>query len=103
MESGYRFLIFTHSHSTATDLGHQPDQLAVIDNRTVVTDSFNWSPSAAHQSDETLLVFDSPMLAEHFTSEINRLWKGAELGITGRLHRKQERQRNRCGSGVQRG
>ena len=78
-------------------------KLAVIDNRTVITGSFNWSPSAAHQNDETLLVFESPLLAEHFTSEINRLWKGAELGITERLQRKQERQRNRCGSGVQRG
>jgi hypothetical protein len=42
------------------------------------------------------------MLAAHFTTEIDRLWKGAELGITERLARKQERQRNRCGSGVQR-
>jgi phosphatidylserine/phosphatidylglycerophosphate/cardiolipin synthase-like enzyme len=77
-------------------------KLAVIDHRIVVTGSFNWSPSAAHQNDETLLVIDSPQLAEHFTAEINRLWKGAELGITPRLQRKQERQRNRCGSGVQR-
>ena len=77
-------------------------KLAVIDNRTVITGSFNWSPSAAHQNDETLLVIDSPQLAEHFTAEINRLWKGAELGITPRLQRKQERQQNRCGSGVQR-
>ena len=77
-------------------------KVAVIDRRTVITGSFNWSPSAAHQNDETLLVFESPLLAEHFTTEINRLWKGAELGITPRLTRKQERQRNRCGSGVQR-
>ena len=78
-------------------------KLAVIDNRTVITGSFNWSPSAAHQNDETLLVFDSPLLAEHFTAEINRLWKGAELGLTPRLQRKIERQRLSCGSGVQRG
>ncbi len=77
-------------------------KLAVIDHRTVITGSFNWSPSAAHQNDETLLVFDSPLLAQHFTAEVDRLWKGAELGITERLQRKQERQRNRCGSGVQR-
>jgi len=76
--------------------------VAVIDHRTVITGSFNWSPSAAHQNDETLLVIDSPLLAEHFTTEINRLWKGAELGITARLTRKQAWQRNRCGGGVQR-
>lgn len=77
-------------------------KLAVIDHRTVITGSFNWSPSAAHQNDETLLVFESPMLAAHFSAEIDRLWKGAELGITPRLQRKQQRQQNRCGSGVQR-
>ena len=69
----------------------------------MITGSFNWSPSAAHQNDETLLVFDSPQLAEHFSAEINRLWKGAELGLTPRLQRKIERQRLSCGSGVQRG
>ena len=78
-------------------------KLAVIDKRTVITGSFNWSPSAAHQNDETLLVFDSPLLAAHFSAEIDRLWKGAELGITPRLQRKLQRQRLSCGSGVQRG
>jgi hypothetical protein len=27
-------------------------------------------------------VFDSPLLAAHFGAEIDRLWKGAELGLT---------------------
>ena len=72
-------------------------KLAVIDGRTVITGSFNWSPSAAHQNDETLLVIESPLLAKHFTAEINRLWKGAELGITARLQRKQARLRKLCG------
>jgi len=71
----------------------------VIDHRTVITGSFNWSPSAAHQNDETLLVIDSPLLAAHFTDEMNQLWRGAELGISARLQRKLERQRQRCGSG----
>jgi len=31
----------------------------------VITGSFNWSPSAAHQSDEVLLVIESPLLASH--------------------------------------
>jgi len=77
-------------------------KLAVIDNRTVITGSFNWSPSAAHQNDEVLLVIHSPLLAAHFTREMNHLWKGAELGITERLRRKLQQNRRRCGSGVQR-
>ena len=77
-------------------------KVAVIDNRTVVTGSFNWSPSAAHQNDEVLMVIDSPPLAAHFTREIDRLWAGAELGITPRLQRKLARLKQQCGSGVQR-
>jgi len=78
-------------------------KFAVIDNRTVITGSFNWSPSAAHQNDEVLLVIESPLLAAHFTREMDRLWKGADLGITSKLQRKLEQNRLRCGSGISRG
>ena len=78
-------------------------KFAVIDKRTVITGSFNWSPSAAHQNDEVLLVIESPLLAAHFTREMDRLWKGAELGITDRLARKLQQGRMRCGSGIARG
>jgi hypothetical protein len=75
----------------------------VVDGQRVITGSFNWSPSAAHQNDETLLVIDSPILAGHFTAEINRLWRGAELGVSASLARKQAWQRALCRSGIQRG
>ncbi|HYP03881.1 MAG TPA: phosphatidylserine/phosphatidylglycerophosphate/cardiolipin synthase family protein [Cyanobium sp.] len=75
-------------------------KFAVLDGRRVITGSFNWSPSAAHQNDETLLLIDSPLLARHFQAEMDRLWRGAELGVTARLHRKLERQRRICGSGI---
>jgi phosphatidylserine/phosphatidylglycerophosphate/cardiolipin synthase-like enzyme len=58
------------------------------------------SASAAHQNDETLLLIDSPLLARHFQAEMDRLWRGAELGVTARLRRKLERQRRTCGSGI---
>ncbi len=77
-------------------------KVAVIDNRTVITGSFNWSPSAAHQNDEVLMIIDSPQLAAHFSREIDRLWAGAELGINKRLERKLARGRRQCGSGLQR-
>ena len=77
-------------------------KFAVIDNRTVITGSFNWSPSAAHQNDEVLLVIHSPLVAAHFTREMDRLWKGSELGITERLRRKLQENRRRCGSGMER-
>jgi phosphatidylserine/phosphatidylglycerophosphate/cardiolipin synthase-like enzyme len=75
-------------------------KLAVIDNRTVISGSFNWSPSAAHQNDEVLLLIDSPLLAAHFTREMDRLWRGADLGLTQRLQRKLDQGRRLCGSGV---
>ena len=58
--------------------------------------------SAAFQNDETLLRIDSPLLAAHFNAEIDRLWRGAELGVTARLERKRQRQQRLCGSGQQR-
>jgi phosphatidylserine/phosphatidylglycerophosphate/cardiolipin synthase-like enzyme len=77
-------------------------KFAVIDNKKVITGSFNWSPAAAHTNDETLLVIESPQLAAHFTREMDRMWRGAELGITARMRRKLDRQRRKCGSGVER-
>ena len=77
-------------------------KFAVIDNKTVITGSFNWSPSAAHTNDETLMVIESPQLAAHFTREMDRMWRGAELGITARMRRKLKRQTRKCGSGTER-
>ncbi|WP_186541313.1 phosphatidylserine/phosphatidylglycerophosphate/cardiolipin synthase family protein [Synechococcus sp. BIOS-E4-1] len=77
-------------------------KFAVFDNKTVITGSFNWSPAAAHTNDETLLVIHSPKIAEHFTREMDRMWRGAELGITPHIQRKLERQRAKCGRGLQR-
>ena len=78
-------------------------KFAVIDDKTVITGSFNWSPAAAHTNDETLLVIHSPQLAQHFTREMDRMWDTAELGITPHIQRKLDRQRIRCGEGVERG
>ena len=75
-------------------------KFAVIDNRTVITGSFNWSASAAHRNDETLLVIESPQLAAHFSREMDRLWESAQLGITPRLKNKLQQAQRRCGSGV---
>ena len=75
----------------------------MIDNKTVITGGFNWSPSAAHTNDETLLIIESHQLAQHFTREMDRLWRGAELGVTARMQRTLQQRREQCGSGTQRG
>ena len=99
---GFSSLISRQIPSGAAALSPQPDKFAVIDRKTVITGSFNWSPSAAHQNDEMLLVIRSPQVAAHFSREMYRLWRSADLGITERLRRKLERNRQRCGSGIQR-
>ena len=77
-------------------------KFAVLDRQRVISGSFNWSPSAAHQNDETLLRIDSPLLARHFEAEMDRLWRGAELGVTERIRRKQLRRERLCGQGRER-
>jgi phosphatidylserine/phosphatidylglycerophosphate/cardiolipin synthase-like enzyme len=77
-------------------------KFAVLDRRQVISGSFNWSPSAAHGNDETLIRIDSPLLARHFEAEMDRMWRGAELGVTARLQRKLLRRGELCGSGRQR-
>ena len=77
-------------------------KFAVIDNKTVITGSFNWSPSPSDTNDETQLVVHSPQLAKHLTREMYRVWDGAELGITPRIQRRIDRQKIRCGDGVER-
>jgi len=75
-------------------------KFAILDGRRVISGSCNWSPSAAFQNDETLLRIDSPLLAAHFEREMNRLWRGADLGINGRLERRRRDRSHRCGSGT---
>ncbi|MHA3960230.1 phospholipase D-like domain-containing protein [Synechococcus sp. LTW-G] len=68
-----------------------------MDGKTVIAGSFNCLPSAADQNDEVLLVIRSPQVAAHFIREMDRLWCTADLGITERLRRKLERNRQPFG------
>lgn len=72
------------------DLLHH--KFAIIDRRTVITGSHNWSNAANYRNDETLLVIqDNPTVAAHFDREFNRLYEHAVVGIPARLRSK------RCG------
>ena len=101
LDSGFERLSIPEKPSRETHLSKLHHKFAVIDNKKVITGSFNWSPSAAHTNDETLLVIHSPKLAKHFTREMDRLWDTAELGITPHIQRKLDRQRIKCGDGVE--
>lgn len=80
--------------ATGDKLHHK---VAIIDERIVISGSFNWSPSAAYSNDETLVILHSAELARHFTREMERLWGGAILGVSQKLERKIENSIRFCG------
>ena len=71
-------------------------KFALIDNRTVVIGSHNWSHAANTKNDEALLIIENPTVAAHFVREFDRLYEKAALGITPRLRNKIERAKQRC-------
>jgi competence ComEA-like helix-hairpin-helix protein len=76
------------------DLLHH--KFAVIDERTVITGSHNWSAAANTNNDETLLVIQNPIVAAHFTREFDRLYSTAQLGIPASLKQKIAAQQQKC-------
>ena len=71
----------------------------MIDNKTEITGSFNWSPATAHTNDESLLVMHASKPAAHFTREMNPMWRSAELRTTPQIQRKLDPQRAKyCGA-----
>jgi phosphatidylserine/phosphatidylglycerophosphate/cardiolipin synthase-like enzyme len=50
----------------------------VIDNRFVVTGSYNFTANAEKSNDENILIIDDPKLAKEYLTEFNRLYKQAQ-------------------------
>jgi phosphatidylserine/phosphatidylglycerophosphate/cardiolipin synthase-like enzyme len=66
------------------DLLHH--KFAIVDRRTVITGSHNWSNAANYHNDETLLIIkDNPTVAAHFDREFNRLYEHTIVGLPARL------------------
>ena len=69
------------------DLLHH--KFAIIDQRTVITGSHNWSNAANYHNDETLLIIqDNPIVAAHFDREFDRLYEHTIIGIPAGLRSK---------------
>jgi phosphatidylserine/phosphatidylglycerophosphate/cardiolipin synthase-like enzyme len=51
----------------------------IVDERTVVTGSFNISTNATRSNDENLLIIEDPALAAHFVAEFERRWAEARV------------------------
>ncbi len=73
-------------------------KFALLDDRTVITGSHNWSSAANSRNDETLLVIESPTVAAHFRREFERLYSTARLGVPTDVAAKIQQQIQQCGS-----
>jgi len=76
-------------------------KFGVIDNRTVIVGSQNWSEAANYVNDETLLVIEAPAISDQYTQEYERLKRKSRLGVPAQLKKEIIRLETDCaGSGV---
>lgn len=71
-------------------------KFAVIDEIKVITGSHNWSASANHVNDETLLIINNYDVAKHFKREFDRLYDNSILGISVDLNQTIQDAKNKC-------
>jgi len=56
--------------------GYMHSKFCVIDDRVVITGSFNWTVSADLKNDENLIIIESTDVAKSYKNYFNRLWEG---------------------------
>jgi len=71
-------------------------KFGVVDRRSVIVGSHNWSQAADQNNDENLLVIDSPTVAAHFNREFEQLYDKAELGLPKFIQRQIQAQQSQC-------
>ena len=54
---------------------HMHHKFAVVDGRTLLTGSYNWTRGAARDNEENLVIVDDPRLVAPFASAFQRLWE----------------------------
>jgi competence ComEA-like helix-hairpin-helix protein len=93
---------WTHSIQTvgipklpAGDLLHH--KFGVVDAKTVLMGSHNWTEAADRLNDETLLVIEHPTVAAHYAREYDRLWANSRLGLPDRLRDAWQTMQQTCG------
>ena len=50
------------------------DKVIIVDNRFVISGSFNFSSNATDNNDENVIIIDNPTIANLYTQEFDRLW-----------------------------
>lgn len=54
------------------------NKIYIIDDRTVITGSYNYTSNAEHDNDENLLIIDDPTLANWYNQEFDRIYAQAQ-------------------------
>lgn len=71
-------------------------KVAVVDDRTVVAGSMNWSAEALRSNDENVLIIHSPAVAAVFRQELERLHASAVYGSSPALRARAIQDAQRC-------
>jgi len=58
--------------------GIMHNKVAIIDNRIVITGSFNWTNSAENSNNENLIVIRSVDVASRYESEFQKIWSQSQ-------------------------
>jgi len=78
------------------DLLHH--KFGLVDAKTAIMGSHNWTTAANTGNDETLLVVQNPIVAAHYQREFERLYTNAILGLPPAIQRKVDAQQKQCKS-----
>ncbi|MBC7870837.1 MAG: phospholipase, partial [Chitinophagaceae bacterium] len=54
-------------------------KVLIVDNRIVITGSFNWSANATDSNDENLIIIEDADLAAQYIAEFDRMWSRATV------------------------
>ncbi|MEW6685456.1 MAG: phospholipase D family protein [Candidatus Edwardsbacteria bacterium] len=72
------YLDMSHFIDSINTEGLMHHKFALIDNKTLITGSFNWTASADERNDENLIIFENrPKLVSKYSGEFERIWSRA--------------------------
>ncbi|MEM7063666.1 MAG: phospholipase D-like domain-containing protein [Cyanobacteria bacterium P01_B01_bin.77] len=94
----WRTSIATVGYPELADGDKLHHKFALLDNRTVIIGSHNWSKAANHTNDENLLIIENATVAKHFEQEFKRLYDMAELGRSEYLLAQMRKIQEKCGT-----
>lgn len=72
----------------------------MVDDRTLIVGSHNWSEAANRGNDEFLLVIEHPTVAAHYEREFERLYSNSRLGLPQHIRDRIQQQLTACGGKI---